>query len=164
MTRKKFVVPMDNIGFLAFKYLGILNNNPVPADSVTGYGVETELSILLLDELAIAMIPGEIFPELVCGGDYGDASPENQNPVPLCEIAAQYGIESLLVAGLANDEIGYIVPPSDFLLNEDMPYLEKTMDYKGENHYEETNSVGPECADRIADTFAAILKDIKTSG
>ena len=161
---KKFVVPMDNIGFMAFKYLGILNNKPIPADSATGYGVETELSILILDELAIAMIPGEIFPELVYGGNYGDASPENQNPVPLCQIAAQYGLQSLLIVGLSNDEIGYIVPPSDFLLNENMPYLEKTMDYKGENHYEETNSVGPECANRIADTFAAILKEIKLSG
>ena len=79
----------------------------------------------------------------------------------MCQIAAQYGFESLLIVGLSNDEIGYIVPPSDFLLNEDMPYLEKTMDYKGENHYEETNSVGPECANVIADTFAAILKEIQ---
>jgi len=46
------------------------------------------------------------------------------------------------------------------LLNENLPYLEKTMDYKGENHYEETNSVGPECADAMADTFAAILKEM----
>ena len=161
LGRKKFVVPMDNIGFMAFKYLGILNNKPIPADSATGYGVETELAILILDELAVTMIPGEIFPELVYGGDYGDASPENKNPVPLCQIAAQYGFESLLIVGLSNDEIGYIVPPSDFLLNEDMPYLEKTMDYKGENHYEETNSVGPECANVIADTFAAVLKEMQ---
>ena len=41
----------------------------------------------------------------------------------------------MLIAGLANDEIGYIVPPSDFLLNEELPYLERTMDYKCEDHY-----------------------------
>lgn len=159
--RKKVVVPMDNIGFLLFKALGILDNKPIPADSATGYGVETELAILELNDLALALIPGEIFPELVYGGEYGDANPENENPVPLCQIAAQSGLESLLIVGLSNDEIGYIVPPSDFLLNENMPYLEKTMDYKGENHYEETNSVGPECANVIADTFAAVLKEMQ---
>ena len=50
-----------------------------------------------------------------------------------------------------------IVPPSDFLLNENAPFFEKTMDYKGENHYEETNSVGIGCAQSIAETFEAVL-------
>ena len=59
--------------------------------------------------------------------------------------------------GLANDEIGYIVPPSDFLVNPEMPYLEKITDHTGENHYEETNSVGPLCAEIIAETWEALL-------
>jgi hypothetical protein len=66
-----------------------------------------------------------------------------------------------LILGLANDEVGYIVPPSDFLLNEDVPYLEKTMDYKGENHYEETNSIGPQCANMIASAFEAAVKALQ---
>lgn len=160
-SRKEFVVPMDNTGFLLYKALGILNNKAVTADSATGYGVETELAILMLDNLALTLIPGEIFPELVYGGEYGDANPENENPVPLCQIAEQYGIEKLLVVGLCNDEIGYIVPPSDFLVNEKMPYLERIKDYKGEDHYEETNSIGPECANVIADTFDSVLKALR---
>ncbi|MBP3704833.1 MAG: hypothetical protein J6I98_04780, partial [Clostridia bacterium] len=79
-------------------------------------------------------------------------------PGLLCEIAEEFGVDELLVIGLANDELGYIVPPSDFLLNEDTPYLEKTMDYKGENHYEETNSVGPECALAVAEAFRAAME------
>ena len=71
------------------------------------------------------------------------------------------GMEEMLIVGLANDEVGYIVPPSDFLLNEKLPYLEKTMDYKGENHYEETNSVGPACAAVIADTFSEVLQTLQ---
>lgn len=157
-----FVVPLDNPAFLLYKTLGILNNKAVPAQSATGYGVETELSILLLDDLAIAMIPGEIFPELVSGAAYGDANPEGINPRPLLEMAQENGISQLLIVGLANDEVGYIVPPSDFLLNDELPYIDKTMDYKGENHYEETNSVGPLCAQAIADAFENALKQLNT--
>ena len=49
------------------------------------------------------------------------------------------------------------MPPSDYLLNEEKPYFEKTMDYKGENHYEETNSVSIHCAHVIADAFETLL-------
>lgn len=157
LSRKSFVVPMDNIAFLLLKALGILNNSPVPAQSATGYGVETELSVLALDGLAIGLLPGEIFPELVLGGEYGRANINGKNPRPLSKIAKELGFDTLIIAGLVNDEIGYIVPPSDFLVNEKLPYLEKTMDYKGEDHYEETNSVGPECAGCIADAFAGAL-------
>ena len=155
-----FVIPLDNPAFLLYKTLGILNNRAVPAKSATGYGVETELTVVKLGDLVIAMIPGEIFPELVSGAAYGDANPQGVNPRPLCEIAQENGISNLLIAGLANDEIGYIVPPSDFLLNETLPYIEKTMDYKGENHYEETNSVGPLCAQAIADAFERAVQQL----
>ena len=74
--------------------------------------------------------------------------------------ALAIGISDLLIVGLANDEIGYIVPPSDFLLNEKLPYIEKTMDHKGENHYEETNAVGPLCAQAIADAFERAVQQL----
>lgn len=161
MSTSVFQVPLDNTGFLLFRVLGILSNKAVKGEGATGYNVETELSVLQLGDLTTALIPGEIFPELVYGGVYGDANPEGVNPTALCDIAAEFGAEDLLVIGLANDELGYIVPPSDFLLNKNMPYIEKTMDYKGENHYEETNSVGPRCAEAIAEAFRAALEALE---
>jgi len=154
------VVPMDNTAFWIYKLLGILNNKAVRAESATGYGVETEISILKLDNLAVALIPGEIFPELVYGGEYGDAGIGDMNPEPLIRIAEEYGVKDLIIVGLANDEIGYIVPPTDFLVNEKLPYLERVVDAKGEDHYEETNSIGIECADVIAETFEANLIEL----
>lgn len=71
VSRQVFTVPLDNTAFLLYKTLGILENKAVAADSATGYGVETELSVLLLDGVAVALLPGEIFPELVYGGEYG---------------------------------------------------------------------------------------------
>lgn len=157
LAREVFAVPLDNTAFLMYKLLGILSNKAVLAESATGYGVETELSVLMLDDLALTLIPGEIFPELVTGENYGDANPDGENPRPLREIASEHGIDEMLIIGLANDELGYIVPPSDFLLDDETPYLSKTMDYKGENHYEETNSVGPACAGAIAGAFEAAV-------
>ncbi len=157
MSRTVFTIPMDNPAFLLYRFLGILHNKAVEAESATGYGVETELSVLMLDDIAVTLIPGEIFPELVSGLLFGDANPFNPNPKQLSVIARENGINQMLIIGLANDEIGYIVPPSDYLVNKEKPYLDRITDYKGEDHYEETNSVGPECATRIAAAFEAAL-------
>ena len=158
LSRVEFTIPMDNTAFMLYKFLGILTNQAVPADSATGYGVRTELSVLMLDDIALTLIPGEIFPELVYGGEFTGANPDGENPPTLMEIAESFGINQLLIVGLSNDEIGYIVTPSDFLLNEDLPYIEKIEDYKDENHYEETNSIGPECANIIAEAFRRALE------
>ena len=162
----EFQLPLDNVGYMLYKFLGILEN-PVHSDpdSATGYGLTSEMTLLQLGDALLCLMPGEIFPELVWGGEYGDANPDGkqdpngaENPAPLADIAAQNGFEQLLVVGLANDELGYIVPPSDFLLNEEMPYLTDTNDYKHENHYEETNSVGPQTAVIIADVFTQLCE------
>lgn len=164
MGSRKFTVPMDNITFLLCKALGILNHTALRQESATGYGVVTELGVLKLGGITVALIPGELFPELAYGYLYGDANPNQENPLPLYQIAGKYSTEKLLVVGLANDEIGYIVSPSDYLVNEEMPYLERIVDYKGEDHYEETVSVGPKCAWAVADTFGQVLADMEACG
>lgn len=160
IARTEFTCPLDNNAFLYYQFLGILQCNAEKGDSRTGYHVRSEMSLLKLDTLAITLIPGEIFPELVYGGSYGSASPENENPTPLLEIANQFGVQELLIIGLANDELGYIVSPSDFLVNPNNPYLDKIVDKTGENHYEETNSVGPEMAQTVAKTFEELMNAV----
>lgn len=156
-----FSVPLDNPVFVTYKFLGILNNQSEKGEGATGYNVVTELCLLQLGDILIALIPGEIFPELVLGQVFASTVKGAVNPTPLKEIAEKYGYERLLIIGLANDELGYIVPPTDFLLNEKLPYIERTRDSRGEDHYEETNSVGPECAPRIAEAFENALKNLK---
>lgn len=161
-ARTVFSIPLDNTAFMYYRFLGILDNTAIPCeDSGTGYALVSELSVITLGDYTLTLIPGEIFPELVYGGYFDDAtamSPENENPVPLVDIAAEHGFNNLLICGLANDELGYIVAPNDFLLSETAPFFDKIEDYKGENHYEETNSVGVHTAGRIAEAFEATLK------
>lgn len=158
ISKVVFEVPLDNPAFALYKFLGILNNDAVKGESATGYSVRTELSVLRLGDIAVALIPGELFPELAYGGKYGMMNPEAENPAPLVETAKEFGVKELMIIGLANDELGYIVPPSDFLLNENAPYIERIEDSLGEDHYEETNSVGPECAWAIANAFRTALE------
>ncbi len=149
-------VPLDNTLFFYYKFLGILGNETSRGKSDTGYVIHSELSVLTLGSVTFALIPGEIFPELVSGQGLSDGDPE-----ALEHIAARYGVERLLIVGLCNDELGYIMPPSDFLLNDELPYIETVTDDMGENHYEETNSTGRETAARIAKAFETALKKQK---
>lgn len=146
-SRVQWETPLENTLFLYYRFLGILQNDV--RQSLAGtYYLQTELTLLRLDGLVFALLPGEIFPELVSGTGYTD------DPQGLTEIAARYGVNQLLVAGLANDEIGYIVPPSDYVLDKELPYLREA---EGD-HYEETNSVGRTCASDLAVAFEKALK------
>jgi hypothetical protein len=145
---------------VTYKLLGILNSKAFPGKSATGLCVQSELNLIMLDEIAVLLIPGEMFPELISGEAYGNANPSGVNPKPLKDIAREYGINELLIIGLANDELGYIIPPSDFLLNEKLPYVGRVTDTTGEDHYEETNSVGTACAGCIAEALDNVLKQL----
>ena len=153
LSRVYMDIPLDNTFFFFAKFLGILNNKIKEGESETGYLIQSELSVLSLGSVSLALIPGEIFPELVSGRGLSTGDPE-----ALEHIASRYNVEKLLIVGLCNDELGYIVPPGDYLLNSDMPYLETVTDSKGENHYEETNSVGIQVAEIIASSFEKALQ------
>lgn len=156
ISSEELEMPLDNTYFFFAKFLGILDNDVKRGESETGYILKSELSVLKLGELTFALLPGEIFPELVSGRGLGEGDPE-----ALSNIAERYGAEKLLVIGLCNDELGYIVPPSDFMINEELPYIETVTDSSGENHYEETNSVGINTAKAIATSFERALQRLQ---
>ena len=165
IARTELAVPLDNTAFLLARMLGILNTRAVPDSGATGYALESELSVLRLGNMYLALIPGELFPELVTGRYLSAstaAAPERENPEPLVAIMTRHGLsaDSLLICGLANDELGYIVPPNDFLLHPDTPYFANACDSAGRRHYEETNSVGPETANVIAAGFEHCLSQL----
>lgn len=126
-------------------------------------GMKTELSYIQLGSLNMLLIPGEIFPELVYGGylsedESGTGKSPDINPEPLCEIADD---DDLLVFGLANGEIGYIVTPNDFVLDNRFPYINQAKDKNGRNHYHETNSLNAITAYEIADTVKSMIEIVK---
>lgn len=128
-------------------------------------GLKTEITYMEIGSLKMVFLPGELFPELAYGGyltaeESADGLEPSVNPKTLCEIAED---ENLLVFGLSNDEIGYIVTPNDFHLHPDRPYLEGHYDRLERRHYEETNSLGPKTAYFIADTFQKMIDTAKAT-
>ena len=154
-SRTTLELPLDNTFFFFAKFLGILDNEIRSGESDTGYLLQSELGVLSLGSVTLALIPGEVFPELVSGQGLTAEDPES-----LTAIAARHGANSMLIVGLCNDELGYIVPPSKFLVNEELPYIETVTDNTGENHYEETNSVGKKTAELIADALERALEQM----
>lgn len=115
----------------------------------------TEVSYLELGPARVLGIPGELLPEFFLGGYDGSltgpladlVSADNPNPPPLDRappppyLADLMGGDFPMVFGLANDEIGYIIPEFQYELG-NPPYVSQA----DGDHYEETNSVGPSAA------------------
>ena len=94
--------------------------------------------------LAVALVPGEMYPELSVGGveryagaDFPDAPIETP-------IKPMLHAQFKMLIGLAGDEIGYIIPKAEW--DEKAPYLQNAR----KAWYGEENSVGPDAAARIA--------------
>ena len=101
--------------------------------------------------LEIALVPGELYPELSVGGvvryagaDFPDAPIE---PPIKNLMSAEYK----MLVGLADDEIGYIIPKAEW--DEKAPWL----NHAEKAWYGEVNSVGPEAAPRIASALERML-------
>ncbi len=97
--------------------------------------VTTEASVTRIGSAWIAAVPGELLPEL--------------GLLIKGEMKAE-GALLPIVVGLANDEIGYILPAEDYIYP-DNPYE------PGE-HYEETMSLGPQTAPRLLAALRSLYR------
>lgn len=135
--REDVTLPLDNDVLVAMKSLGIINNDVKnTVGGRHGLAVKTHVCRLTLGDVETVTVPGEIFPEVIYSGGKSK--------------------KNFMVWGLCDDEIGYIIPEKNFMLNEKHPYLDTAPDYTGENHYEETNSLGKDTARLITDTIAKL--------
>lgn len=128
--------------------------------------VETEVSVLDVGPARILGMPAEIFPELAIGGydgKYAFGRPLVAAGGPERDLkAAPKGpyLRGLIkapvpmIAGLANDELGYLVPAYDFKIRASKSMLPR---YPG--HYEETNSIGPSATAILTQAAARLLKE-----
>ncbi len=115
--------------------------------------VKTEIGYLRLGELEVAVIPGEIYPELVLGKVQDPADPGADFPNAPIEpaIYAQLRGRHRMIIGLGNDELGYFIPKRQW--DEKPPFcygLKKAQ-------YGEINSVGPEAAPIICEAFRRLV-------
>jgi hypothetical protein len=131
---------------------------PTEAKDLTGPGaIRTEVGYLKLGDLEVAVIPGEIYPELVLGKVQDPADPGADFPNAPIEpaIYAQMGGKYKMLIGLGNDEIGYILPKRQW--DEKPPFCYG----RKKAQYGEENSVGPEAGPVLCKAFADLVKGKK---
>lgn len=112
----------------------------------------TEVAALRMGEIEWLAIPGEIYPEIVDGGV---ETPEGGDfpgpPVEVPPLRPQMKGRVNLVPNLANDEIGYIIPRTQWDTRPPFTYGRR------EAPYGEVNSGGPDVAEVIHREARAVL-------
>ncbi len=119
----------------------------------------TEVGALRLGEIEMLTIPGEIYPEIVDGGV---ETPEGGDyPGPAVEVPPlrpQMRGAINLVLNLANDEVGYIVPRTQWDTRPPFTYGQKRAPYG------EVNSGGPDVAGVVHREALALIQRLHIVG
>lgn len=170
VASKRLAVPVENKLYRAARSLGVLKRAGwewtgdaekfaaphAGGDSKALLAVETEVACVELGEVRVACIPGEIYPELVYG-KYQDPVEPNVDfpdaPLEPSVTSLMPGPKWLLV-GLANDEIGYIIPKRQW--DEQAPFAYG----RSKSQYGEINSCGPEVAPIIMRAFQRCVQGL----
>jgi hypothetical protein len=143
--------PVKNKGFLLATFFGLLDRG-----HSSWMRMKSEVALITLGEASIACIPGEIYPEIVNGGiEQAPGGDFEVAPVEVPAIRELMPGKLKFVFGLANDEIGYIIPRSEW--DEKPPYLYGA---KG-SPYGEVNSVGPDTAPLIHQTLRSLCEEAR---
>jgi hypothetical protein len=163
---REVYLPLYNARYKLARTLGILNREehlwtgdwrqapPLPKSSGDKeLAVATEIGWLRLGSLEIAAIPGEIYPELVLSKVQDPVDPGADFPDAPIEpgIYAQLKSPHRLLVGLANDELGYIIPKRQW--DEKPPFCYG----RKRKQYGEENSVGPETAPILCRAFQDLV-------
>lgn len=142
----EFFVPVSNSIFKIAARGGLLTNDVIKNGMGLDYEVVTELGYAEFGtNLAIAIIPGELAPEIAYGGatvaeDSWDGTEWNYSAF------ADVTDRKLLVFGVTNDQIGYMMTENDW------------RSYLTEN--EEIVSTGPKAGAYVADKYLTLFDEI----
>ena len=155
-SRRDVYLPVRNPYYRAAFTAGVLQRNSYvdsgdPArhgkpfkitDTFKTMSIRTELNALRLGGLDVIGIPGELYPELVYGKFQEPPDPAADFPqAPLEKTVADiFPDRPWMLIGLANDEIGYIIPKRQW--DNKKPYAYG----RDKSQYGEMNSCSPEVA------------------
>ena len=160
----RFHAQINNTGFQVAFIVGLLAPHPLvgydPNQSIAPGNepwIPMRATYLQVGPLAIITCPGELHPELWVGGYDGswswgwpimdttkpntpDLATAPMPPYLRDVVLANPGVRYPVLAGLAMDYVGYIVPKYNYVLDANSPYIDEA----DGDHYEETYSLGPD--------------------
>ncbi len=167
---RSVALPVENRRFILGKQLGVLDRPmerwtgdwtqppaPVAELGTDRAAIRTEVAWLRLGQLDMAVIPGEIYPELVLGKVQDPPDPAADFPDAPIEpsIYGQLAGPYRMIVGLGNDELGYILPKRQW--DEKPPFTYR----QTKAPYGEVNSVGPDTGPILCGAFKELVKGKK---
>jgi hypothetical protein len=137
---KKVEIPVTNPVIMAAGKLGVVNYLIKKAQK--NFYITTEIGYMEMGkDIKIAFVPGEVCTDLIYGGESlkasGSVLGKDFEGKTLCDILG----DDIIVFGLANDAIGYIVPDNDYAMS------------LAFGHYHETLSLGQKTGTTILKAF-----------
>jgi hypothetical protein len=169
VVAKPIALPLENNLYRAARLAGVLNREArvwtgdaekigkvsTLTDLFRTTAVVTEVAYLRLGELHVACLPGELYPELMYGKFQDPVDPGADFPEAPLEPTVMKSLpgEKVLVFGLANDEIGYIIPKRQWDRKSPYCYGRKS------SQYGEINSCGPDVAPIIMKALADRVRE-----
>ncbi|GGW23480.1 hypothetical protein [Arenibacter certesii] len=164
LKQKGDTIPESNISLSAKTLSAPVENNTFKLTSAIGliqmgmpeyFKLRTEVGAIRIGPSLWLSIPGEIYPEIVFGGiEAPEGSDFNIDPIEVPPIAEFIKDQYKFYLGLSNDEIGYIIPKSQW--DVEKPYL-----YNRERAtYGESNSLGPETGPLIYKALIEVIQDL----
>lgn len=147
---KTIELPLANNTFKLAAAIGLLNKG------MTGwFRARTEISAFTIGPASFISVPGEIYPEIVNGGiEFPKGQDFDTAPIEIPPLRNLMPGKYKFVIGLANDEIGYIIPKSEWDVEAPFMYGNK------KPQYGEGNSFGPETAPIIHSRLKQILSEL----
>lgn len=167
---------VDNTALQLLQTLGVIHRGVFFADPNQAYSAtnvpyaRSRVTYVQVGPMAFVTAPGELHPELWMGGYDGswswgqpiltitenapDLSKAPKPPYLKDLMLDNPGVQYVFVAGLAEDFLGYIVPAYNYVLDPVSPYVDEAAG----DHYEETNSVGPQCEEQLQHPMMRLAK------
>ena len=144
ITLKKVEIPVTNPVIKAAGKLGVVNY--LIKKSGKNYYITTEIGYMEMGEdIKIAFVPGEICTDLIYGGDSLTAAGSIRGRDFAGKTLTDIFGEDVIIFGLANDAVGYIIPDNDYAMA------------LAFGHYHETLTLGDQTAKILAESYEGLL-------
>jgi len=148
---RTITLPIQNKMFRLGTMLGVLKRG------TSGWlKMRSELAVMAIGPLSFSTFPGEVYPEIVNGPVEAPAGNDfSIDPIEIPPVREMMPGKYKFIIGLANDEIGYILPKSQW--DEKAPFTYNRKD----SPYGEENSLGPETASILHRNLKEMLNELK---
>ena len=150
MVVRTLTIPIENTLFKAGTAAGVINRG-----TVGWMKMRSEVAVLNIGPLSFITLPGEAYPEIINGGVEAPVGGDFRiEPVEIPPLRDLMTGRYKFIFCLANDEIGYIIPKSQWDVK--APYTYERSD----SPYGEENSPGPETAPVLYKALREMLSEL----